>query len=327
MRFRTPALLRLSRKARDLLLVPASRAHGTPDQPNSLLVIVVLFLSGTSMAGCIGMSTGACGTQSQLKVAGSPEGACEALHRLGFHQIMEQARRAGFVSISDHPADGPLLAQSAGTLNLSRPIYVLTEKAVESGVAGEVGTAVVAVCKSAVFQTLIPLVVLLWPRPLATDPPLPEEARWRTTKCNNADEVPPASFPDAVPASRPPQATTTTATERIARRYPNQICEDSVLDGLQSEKDALCNQIAGESCSPSKVSPKRLARRSCSEVKLRLMALLACLAAREQIQLRCFGNIPDQAHTQAIEAVRNGITACLTLQAVNCAPGHPMADL
>lgn len=292
--------------------------------------IVLLLLVGVCVLGCAGVSRGTCETRSASGENRSRTSACETLRQLGFHEIMEQARRAGLVRlqavVDDRHDGGPLLAQSAGPLNLSRSAYVLTEKAVETGVAGQAGTVIEAACESTVFQTLLPLVVLLWPRTLASDPPLPSEDRWTTTHCGEPESAPPASLPDAVPASRPLRASTATATASAARRHPNQTCEDAVLDALQAEKDAACNQIAGDSCSPSKVSPKRLARRSCSEIKLRIAAMMACLATRERIQQRCFGSVPDLVHAQAIESVQNGVAMCLALQAVNCAPGHPMAD-
>jgi hypothetical protein len=131
----------------------------------------------------------------------------------------------------------------------------------------------------------------------------------------------------ATSSSSTTTSTTTTTTTTTARRYPNQTCENSVLDALQTAMHGICDRIAGESCSPSKVSPKRLARRPCSEIAARIAALGACLAARRLIQTNCFGGTPDPTHAEAIQQVTNGLMACLALQAVNCAPGHPMANL
>lgn len=108
------------------------------------------------------------------------------------------------------------------------------------------------------------------------------------------------------------------------RHGPDQTCDDSVLDHLQAEKDRLCNEIPGESCSSSKVSPKRLAQRPCSEIRRRIRAFERCLRIREQIQAQCFGSRSDRAHRDAIEDVRRGLEACQALEAVNCAQGHPM---
>ncbi|MEH1785070.1 MAG: DUF4157 domain-containing protein [Nostoc sp.] len=113
----------------------------------------------------------------------------------------------------------------------------------------------------------------------------------------------------------------------IPRRYPNQTCEDSVLDTLQQEMHAFCDRIGGESCSPSKVSPKKLARRPCSEIRQRIQAVQECMRLRENIQEKCFGGQPDQAHQDVIEQLKSGLQHCLDLEKVNCAPGHPMANL
>jgi hypothetical protein len=89
----------------------------------------------------------------------------------------------------------------------------------------------------------------------------------------------------------------------------------------------ICDRIPGDSCSPSKVSQKRLDRRPCSEIRARIAALQACLAKRWEIQNTCFGGKPDKVHQDQIDSVNNGLTQCVALAAVNCAPGHPMANL
>ena len=109
-------------------------------------------------------------------------------------------------------------------------------------------------------------------------------------------------------------------------RHPNQTCTDARLDELQAEKDRICNSIPGTSCSPGKVSPKRLSRRPCSEIRTRLQALRECYRIRKQIQDECFGGMPDPAHQNALQETQNGIDACEELEKVNCAPGHPMAN-
>jgi hypothetical protein len=139
--------------------------------------------------------------------------------------------------------------------------------------------------------------------------------------------APPITAPPITAPTTTTIPTTAPTTTTMTRRHPNQTCEDSRLDTLQAIKDAICGLIVGESCSPSKVSPKRLARRPCSEIVARIAALRACLAARQQIQSECFGNIPDPTHARAIQEILNGITACEALQLVNCAPGHPMERL
>jgi hypothetical protein len=117
----------------------------------------------------------------------------------------------------------------------------------------------------------------------------------------------------------------TTAT--AARRNPGQTCEESVLDALQAAKDQICNSIPGESCSPAKVSPKRLARRPCSAIRQRIQSIRDCLAIRQKIQDECFGGLPDEIHEEVLKQINSGLAACLALEAVNCAPGHPMSRL
>ena len=51
-----------------------------------------------------------------------------------------------------------------------------------------------------------------------------------------------------------------------------------------------------------------------------------CIAIRQRIQDECFGGVPDQVHEDALQFIQNGIDQCLALEAINCAPGHPMAD-
>ncbi|WP_257459760.1 hypothetical protein [Archangium lipolyticum] len=112
-----------------------------------------------------------------------------------------------------------------------------------------------------------------------------------------------------------------------SRRHPNQTCDDTVLDHLQAEKNRICGSIPGESCGSSKTNPKRLARMPCSAIRLRIQALRNCMNIRQFIQEECFGGLPDARHQSAWEDYEKGLTHCLTLEAVNCAPGHPMADL
>ncbi|MDZ8067110.1 MAG: DUF4157 domain-containing protein [Nostoc sp. DedQUE08] len=135
-------------------------------------------------------------------------------------------------------------------------------------------------------------------------------------------DIPATPEPEAKPVPQP-----LPVPVPIPRRYPNQTCEDSVLDTLQQEMHAFCDKIGGESCSPSKVSPKKLARRPCSEIRQRIQAVQECMRLRENIQDKCFGGQPDQAHKDVIEQLKSGLQHCLNLEKVNCAPGHPMANL
>jgi hypothetical protein len=90
---------------------------------------------------------------------------------------------------------------------------------------------------------------------------------------------------------------------------------------------AVCDKIPGESCSPKKVSPKKLARRPCSQIRHRIEAVRECLRLRQGIQTDCFGGVPDPTHAAVLAELQSGLAACLALEAVNCAPGHPMASL
>lgn len=124
-----------------------------------------------------------------------------------------------------------------------------------------------------------------------------------------------------------PQPTPQPQPQPAPRRRPNQTCENDVLDTLQAEKDRICNSIPGDSCSPKRVSPKRLARRPCSEIRQRIRAIQDCIAIRQVIQRDCFDNKPDKDHQKAFDDLASALRHCLTLEAQNCAPGHPMAGL
>ena len=137
---------------------------------------------------------------------------------------------------------------------------------------------------------------------------------------------PEAATPTPAP-SPPPVPSAVPAPQPGPRRHPGQTCDDPVLDRLQAEKDRICNSIPDESCSPSKVSQKRLDRRPCSQIRLRIQALRDCIAIRDKIQIDCFGGRPDPVHQNVIRELTSGLNACLALEAVNCAPGHPMAGL
>jgi len=111
-------------------------------------------------------------------------------------------------------------------------------------------------------------------------------------------------------------------------RYPGQTCTNSKLDELQSEKDALAQSVPPlDPSSPGSSNPKRLARVPCSRIRARLSALQALLAKRRQIQTECFGGKADPSHAQALEELARAVENTIALEAVNCAPGHPMAGL
>jgi hypothetical protein len=116
------------------------------------------------------------------------------------------------------------------------------------------------------------------------------------------------------------------APQMAVKRHPGQTCENSVLGHLQAEKNRICSSIPGESCSPKKVSPKRLDNVPCSAAKQRIQAIQNCLNIRQFIQDECFNGVPDEPHTRAMNELKSGIAHCLALEARNCAPGHPMSE-
>jgi hypothetical protein len=135
----------------------------------------------------------------------------------------------------------------------------------------------------------------------------------------------------SVPAATSAPATTVvpmaTAVPK-ARRYPNQTCDDDMLDRLEGEKDKLCYPadgyaaICGGGTSKSK---KPLI--PCSAIKRGIEQRNLCLKQRSLVQKECFGGKPDAGHKTAIDLVENGIKACEALKLINCAKGHPMAGL
>lgn len=111
------------------------------------------------------------------------------------------------------------------------------------------------------------------------------------------------------------------------RRHPDQTCDDAVLDRLQAEKNRICNAMPGASCSMSGNSVKRLDRMPCSQVRSRIQGLLNCIHIRQFIQDECFGGKPDARHQEVLAQYKSGLVQCQSLEQVNCAPGHPMAEL
>jgi hypothetical protein len=132
-------------------------------------------------------------------------------------------------------------------------------------------------------------------------------------------------------ASVAPTATAlpTTAATSVpqTRRYPDQTCEDDVLDRLQNEKWDLCDKGFALNCKRQKGDEEIVARIPCSKILRSLQQRLACLSQRNLIQEKCFGGVPDAAHKGAIEQVQNGIAHCEALKLLNCAKGHPMSGL
>jgi hypothetical protein len=138
---------------------------------------------------------------------------------------------------------------------------------------------------------------------------------------------PTQTVPNRTNAPIPAQPIPVVAPISESRRYPGQTCDNSVLDRLQKEMHDVCDKIPGESCSPKKVNPKKLAKQPCSKIRERIQAMKECLHYRQRIQDECFGGVPDEVHKNALEELQSGLKHCLDLEKVNCAPGHPMANL
>ncbi len=134
--------------------------------------------------------------------------------------------------------------------------------------------------------------------------------------------------PEEAPGPAAPQAPALQlGTQPHQRKYETQTCTNEVLDDLQAQKDRICNTIPSKpDWSPSR-SEKMLNRIKCSEIRPRLRAFEECLRIRLLIQERCFGGVPDPRHVIPLEEIENGIANGRARELINCAPGHPMANL
>jgi hypothetical protein len=110
------------------------------------------------------------------------------------------------------------------------------------------------------------------------------------------------------------------------RRNPGQTCDNSVLDPLQAQMHATCDQ-GGTSCPDLQKSPKSGQTIPCSEARRRLQARQDCLNQRLNIIQVCYGGVPDQRHINANNTVQRSIDKCELLVNTNCAPGNPMSGL
>ncbi len=126
-------------------------------------------------------------------------------------------------------------------------------------------------------------------------------------------------------------ATTTTTSPPIAlpRRWPGQTCEDTELDRLEGVKKGLCELKGGFAtiCGGGGIAKSKLPSIPCSLIRLSLAQRRSCLAARWAVQDKCFGGKPDDRHKGEIDNVQNGVKHCELLEPINCAEGHPMANL
>jgi hypothetical protein len=119
-------------------------------------------------------------------------------------------------------------------------------------------------------------------------------------------------------------ATTTTTSPPIVlpRRWPGQTCENTELDQLGKVKDTLCNAGYAAKCSGNE---DKLKKTPCSLVLLSIVQRQACLAARWDVQNKCFGGKPDDRHWPPLNQTQDGINNCEALKLIVCAQGHPMA--
>lgn len=96
---------------------------------------------------------------------------------------------------------------------------------------------------------------------------------------------------------------------------------------MEKEKDDICILPGGyATVCPKEPLKKKYADIPCSLIKLSLQQRQACVAARWDVQNKCFGGKPDDSHKGQIDEVQNGVNNCQEFKLINCAKGHPMAD-
>jgi hypothetical protein len=103
------------------------------------------------------------------------------------------------------------------------------------------------------------------------------------------------------------------------RKYATQTCTNKRLHELEGEKNRICNNMAGQSCSGQ--SDKKLAKIPCSDIIARIYAILACMSIRSQIYTECFGGNIDSGHQKQNVDLANGLANCRGLAASNCPAG------
>lgn len=119
--------------------------------------------------------------------------------------------------------------------------------------------------------------------------------------------------------------------------YKNQTCPDARREQIHRQKDKICSKFPGGSMSPSKVSPKKLAKISCRVIIARIKKQQKCLRVRLKMDKECFAQGPlpgdpdtqkaDKVHKQAIADMRSGIKASKDLANTNCRPGAATRDI
>jgi len=131
----------------------------------------------------------------------------------------------------------------------------------------------------------------------------------------NQDSPGPTSQPQSPPAPQP-----------APRKYPNQTCENDEMARLEKEMHTLCDGGFAATCGgSSKKIQENLQVIPCSAIKLSIQQRQACVAARWDVQNKCFGGKPDDVHKKAIDNHQRGLDYCEALKLINCAKGHAMA--
>jgi hypothetical protein len=136
--------------------------------------------------------------------------------------------------------------------------------------------------------------------------------------------------PTAVSMPTATAVPTTTAVPK-PRRHPNQTCENDELDALEDEKKRLCVDTKFPATCTGKRKFDWVVREQdkipCSAIQRSIALRLLCLKQRNLIEERCYGGVPDAGHAEIIANWQKGIDACVALEAINCAAGHPMSQL
>jgi hypothetical protein len=127
------------------------------------------------------------------------------------------------------------------------------------------------------------------------------------------------------PTSGPPPAPPPPPVVK-PRKYPNQTCEEAEREHLEEEKKKVCELKEGFAATCNQ-SLKKLKKIPCSAIKLAIQQRQTCKAARWLVQDKCFGGKPDTGHKKAIDQEQDGIDNCKAVEPINCAKGHPMANL
>lgn len=239
-----------------------------------------------------------------------------ALDGLGYDEIIKRAEKLGWVKTVPieqalSAAGKSFIGDGAAVAAQNRAAKLFTRYAVAAGITSQVDSPLPGLGDAVALGILV--------------------AGMLHAGSVMVDEIIAAEQVQAATATATPTASTTTTAPPIPiavpRRYPGQTCDNNKLDELEGAKKKVCQGFPGKSCSPKSVSEKRLAEYPCSVIKARIPAVLACVAARQQIQDECFKNAPDSGHPEEIKQLTDGVGWCEALKVVNCAHGHPMAGL